>query len=124
MRNPDWKDVRWFRPDGHEMDEGDWNNIETKCLQMLLAGDAIDELDERGNVTRDDTMLVLLNAHYEAMPFTLPVFRNEGKWQLVLDTRTSSGRRRPRELPTGETYELIDRSMAIFRFKGVEDEED
>lgn len=52
MRDPNLKDVGWFRPDGKEMTPGDWN-FYAKSFGMLLVGDAIDELDERGNPVMD-----------------------------------------------------------------------
>lgn len=131
MRDPDLRDVLWFRPDGREMGSEDWNNPFSKSLGLLLAGDAIDELDERGNIIVDDTVLLLINAHYEPLPFTLPPFRFEGEWEfflghwdLMMDTRASTGRRSHSPLRTGEIYSLESRSMALFRFcSGMEEEE-
>ncbi|MFP5212184.1 MAG: glycogen debranching protein GlgX [Acidobacteriota bacterium] len=123
MRNANLKDVMWYRPDGGDMTEEDWNNPISKSLGMLLAGDAIDELDERGNRIVDDTMLVILNAHYESMPFILPAFRFEGQWEMfegewevVMDTRSSSGRVHRPLLKPGEQYEMESRSVAVLRF--------
>ncbi len=131
MRDPNLKDVLWYRPDGKEMAGEDWSNPFTKCLGMLLAGDAIDERDERGNTIIDDTMLLLLNAHYEPIFFTMPSFQFEGQWELfegqwelIMDTRSPSGRRRIRKLWPGETYELEGRSIALFSFRGGEREEE
>ena len=38
----------------------------------MLVGDAIAEVDERGEPIRDDTLLILLNAGDAAVTFTLP----------------------------------------------------
>jgi glycogen operon protein len=43
-----------------------------RCLGVRLAGDAIDERDERGEPLSDDTLLVLMNAQEASVPFTLP----------------------------------------------------
>jgi Alpha amylase, catalytic domain len=43
-----------------------WDPI--RCLGMLLGGATIDVRDRRGGPIRDDTFLVLLNAHYEPVP--------------------------------------------------------
>ncbi|MGA1876029.1 MAG: glycogen debranching protein GlgX [bacterium] len=116
MRDPNLKDVGWFRSDGHEMTERDWNNPDNHRLGMLLAGDAIDELDERGNPISDETLLVLLNAQ-EPAPFTLPLFREKGHWEPVLDTRTSTGMRSYSPLQPGSPYEMEAHSLALFRFQ-------
>ena len=57
------KDVAWFAPDGREMTDEAWNADFVRSLGMLLSGDAIDEVDERGEPIIGDTLLVLLNAH-------------------------------------------------------------
>ena len=125
MRDPHLKDVLWFRPDGAEMAKEDWDNPIVKSLGMLLAGDAINERDEHGVAIADDTMLLLINAHYEPLPFTMPPFRFEGQWELVMDTRTHSARRyRHPTLSPGEEYELEARSLALFSFPGASDEEE
>ena len=44
------KDLTWFRPDGQEMtDAGLAEPPGTRVLGLRLAGDAIDEVDDRGN---------------------------------------------------------------------------
>ncbi len=79
--------------------------------------------DRRGRAIRDDTFLVLLNAHYEPVPFVLPGLRNV-EWELVLDTA-----REPSFVPSGEAYgsaalyDLRDRSTALLRLNaGIEPE--
>lgn len=127
MRGGKLKDVRWLRPDGKEMTEGDWNNSHARCLSMLMPGDAesIDEVDERGNPISDDTLLLMLNAFYEPVAFALPAyFGNDGQWELILDTRSSTGKRRYHILSINEQYELVSRSVALFRFRHTEEEED
>ena len=49
IRGSEVKDVAWFRPDGKEMTDEDWNNSENRCFGLRLAGDAIEEIDERGD---------------------------------------------------------------------------
>ncbi len=57
------KDVAWLAPDGREMTDEAWNADFVRCLGMLLNGDAIEEVDERGELIVGDTLLILLNAH-------------------------------------------------------------
>jgi glycogen operon protein len=130
MRDPNLRDVHWLRPDGKEMGGEDWDDAHSQCIGMILAGDAIDEADERGNAIVDDTMMVILNAHFESIPFYMPPFElagqwdfSEGHWALVMDTRMAR-RKRDVRLRPGDSYELEARSMALFIFQGVEHEED
>ena len=111
------KDLTWFRADGKEMTEGDWNDAEIRCLGLRLAGDAIEEVDARGNRIVDDTLLILLNAQYIPISFILPAHRPKMRWELLLDTREATGKRQHRLMRGGNTYELVDRSLALLRLR-------
>jgi glycogen operon protein len=115
IRGSEVKDLAWFRPDGKEMTDEDWNNPQARCLGIRLAGDAIDEVDARGNRIIDDTLLILLNANYEPIPFILPAHRSKVRWELVLDTREPTGipKQRPKPMRGGTPYELEARSLAL-----------
>jgi isoamylase len=107
------KDLAWFRPDGKEMTEEDWNNPHTRCFGLRLAGDGIEEVDARGRRIVDDTFLILINAHHEPVPFLLPAHRRGVRWDLLVDTRTADGRVRQPSLKGGESYPLEGRNLAL-----------
>ncbi|HLL76038.1 MAG TPA: glycogen debranching protein GlgX [Pyrinomonadaceae bacterium] len=115
VRGSEVQDITWFRPDGEEMSERDWHDPARRSIAVRLAGDAIDETDERGRRLTDDTLLLLLNAHHEPMTFVLPAHRGEVRWHLAIDTRAPTGRRRnsPR-VRGGGKYRLVARSVALF----------
>jgi glycogen operon protein len=125
IRGSEVKDLAWFRPDGKEMSDEDWNNPETRCFALRLAGDAIEESGDRGNRIVDDTLLILLNTHHEPIPFTLPAHRRKVRWEVVLDTfEPSSSRRRQRLTRGGEVYDLKDRSLVVLRLPRSAEGED
>ncbi|MFO0852670.1 MAG: glycogen debranching protein GlgX [Gemmataceae bacterium] len=105
-------DVSWFAPSGKDMTDGDWTGF-VKCLGMRLAGDLIAETDERGEPIVGDTLLVLLNAHHEPIPFVLPPTNPEHTWERVFDTADDS--LPPTTTFPGDKYDLRDRSVAVFR---------
>ncbi len=115
IRGSEVKDLTWLRTDGKEMTEDDWTNPHTRCLGLRLSGDAIEEIDAKGERIVDDTFLILLNAYHEPVGFTLPAHRRGVRWETVLDTRTPEGRRHQRSLKGGEVYELEGRSVALLR---------
>lgn len=82
---------------------------------MRLAGDAIEEVDARGNRILDDTLLILLNAHYEVVNFVLPAHRRKVRWQIVFDTKEGNIKRRQRLIRGGSDYALEARSMVLLR---------
>ena len=120
IRGSEIKDITWFRPDGNEMTDEDWNNPEMRCFGFCLVGDALNEFDKLGNRIVDDTILILLNSHYEVIPFVLPVNESEVEWEVVLDTREATGRREHRPVPGDTPYDLEGRSLALFRLRSPE----
>jgi glycogen operon protein len=114
IRGSEVKDLVWFRPDGKEMTDEDWENGFARSLGLRLAGDAIEEVDDRGNPIVDDTLLIVLNAHYEPIPFVLPAHRRGVRWELVFDTRDAVNKGRVPLTRGGRTYELEARSLAVF----------
>jgi glycogen operon protein len=126
IRGSEVKDLAWFRPDGKEMSDDDWGNPETRCFGLRLAGDAIEELDDRGNRIVDDTLLILLNAHHEGVAFTLPAHRRKVRWQVVFDTHEPRiDPKKYRLMRGGEVYDLRERSLAVLRLpRSAETEEE
>ncbi len=111
IRGVDVKDVAWFDPDGREMTDESWTAAFVKCLGVRLAGDAIEETDDRGKRIVDDTLLILLNAHDKTIPFTLPRPGRRRSWTLVVDTAEShAGKSRIR---SGNAYSLQGRSLVV-----------
>ncbi|HEX8175814.1 MAG TPA: glycogen debranching protein GlgX [Pyrinomonadaceae bacterium] len=125
IRGSEVKDLSWFRPDGEEVQEEDWHNRSLNTLGIRFAGDAIDEVDERGRRITDDTLLLLLNAHDKQVSFTLPAHRREVRWELLLDTREATGQPKTRRpLKGSQPYRLEARSLALFCLQhGVQSEE-
>lgn len=80
-------DISWFRPDGSEMTDDDWDSGFGKSVAMFLNGRGISGLDARGELILDDSFLLLFNAHYEEIDFTLPSEEYGRAWQPVLDTK-------------------------------------
>jgi glycogen operon protein len=107
------KDVAWLAPDGMEMADEAWNADFVRSIGMLLSGDAIEEVDERGERITGDTLLVLLNAHTDKVPFTLPPLEADQQWQRIVDTIEEHAAERV--FRPGVRYPLQGRSVAVFR---------
>ncbi|HWQ36648.1 MAG TPA: glycogen debranching protein GlgX [Blastocatellia bacterium] len=118
IRGSEIRDLVWFRADGQEMTEEDWNNPLAHSISLRLAGDAIEEVDRFGNQIIDDTLLILMNAHHEPLQFTLPAHRDDVEWELILDTRHPTGRPdKPVLRGGGSAWEMAARSLALFRLR-------
>jgi isoamylase len=113
FRGTDVKDVTWLEPSGKEMTDEAWNAGFVRCLGVRWAGDVIEETDERGQKITGDTLLILLNAHFEKIVFTLPEHAADEHWQLIVDT--AEPRKDPQLVAGGEPYDLHERSLSVFR---------
>jgi isoamylase len=118
IRGAEVKDLSWVRPDGKEMTDDDWAQGYVRCRGVRLVGHAIDEKDAKGRPIVDDTFLLLLNAHHEPRPFTLPAHKRGVRWQPVFDTALYDTNAKPMTLfRGGEQYDLEARSLALLRLR-------
>jgi glycogen operon protein len=109
------KDVMWFNPGGNEMSEKEWNSPFARCLGMLISGDAIGLVDEHGEPVRDDTFLLLINAHHEPIPFVLPG-EEHLEWEQILDTANDDGfLKEPKKFSSGDDVDLGGRASCLFK---------
>jgi isoamylase len=115
IRGSEVKDIMWFNPGGTEMTDEEWGTSFVRTLGMMLSGDTIDVRDYQGEPIRDDTFLLLTNAHHEPLPFILPGEEDVG-WELILDTQVEAGfLERPKKLAAGDELEVRDRSLCLLR---------
>ena len=78
-------DIGWFRPDGQEMDDHDWQVGHARSLAVFLNGRGLPSPDAHGERIVDDDLLVVFNAAADPVEFALPDVLPSG-WQLLLDT--------------------------------------
>ena len=119
IRGSEVKDIVWFGTHGKEMTDEEWD-MGFRTMGIRLAGDAIEEKDTRGQPIVDDTFLILLNAHHEPVPFTLPAHKKGVRWKLVFDTSVSAEEKvlkRVKPLKGGHPYELSPRGFALMRLQ-------
>ncbi|MBV8488511.1 MAG: glycogen debranching protein GlgX, partial [Planctomycetaceae bacterium] len=119
LRGSGITDISFFEPCGKEMSDEAWGRGFVKSLGVRLAGDLLNDVDERGEPIQDETALILLNAYHEPMKFVLPQTREGQIWDCVLDTSKEEDVNcvhRP-----GESYEVHDRTFALL-FTRVEAE--
>jgi len=113
IRGQEQKDIAWYSPDGKPMNDEAWNAGFVKCLGLYLDGDMIGEMNERGEPIVGESMLLLLNAHHEKIPFKLPAIEKKGSWAALLDTfeLPADGQ----SLQPGTEYQLQGRSLAVLK---------
>jgi len=76
----DRDDLDWYRPDGQLMTLDDWGASFARSVTMALSG-------ATGDHTRpDDPFLIMLNAWWEPLDFTIPESLRGLAWQVEVDT--------------------------------------
>ncbi|MPZ42718.1 MAG: glycogen debranching protein GlgX [Betaproteobacteria bacterium] len=107
------KDIVWLRPDGAEMSEEEWQQEFARCLGVLLAGDASDQVDDRGRPVVDRSFVVLFNAHHDDIEFTLPPCIGARQWLQMVDTTEARAAEDPPTFAGNARYPLRGRSLAL-----------
>ena len=109
-------DVAWFRPDGTEMTEEDWQEGFAKSIIVFLNGDAIDTPDSRGEPIVGESFLVMFNGHHEALAFTMPGPTFGERWISTVDTADAF--REGDQAKAGDQMTLDARSLVLLRRAG------
>jgi isoamylase len=118
IRRGGLSDISWFRPDGAEMTDDDWDAGFAKSLTVFLNGDALPDPDPRGRRVTDDSFLLLFNGHYGDVTFSLPGKDWGRRWMREFDTASgevASGGPTRRARTAGAKVNVAARSVQVFR---------
>ena len=108
-------DIAWLRPDSRHMTDEDWTSGRPPSIAIFLNGRGIPDRNEIGERIIDDSFLLLINAHYEQVTFTLPDATYGRVWEVVVDTANpllAGVRRHP---SPGGRQRLRPRSMRVLQ---------
>jgi isoamylase len=86
IRNSVERDIAWYTADGSEMPDDAWNANWARSIGILLNGNTLQVADDEGHPVKDSSFLILINASYEGVEFTLPPQPHGAPWREVLDT--------------------------------------
>ncbi|MDH4612497.1 glycogen debranching protein GlgX [Pseudomonas sp. BN102] len=110
------KDVTWLAPDGAEMTEEQWLDDHARCMGMLMDGRAQPTGIRRSGA--DATLLLLVNAHHEAVNFRLPEVAQGSGWACLLDTDRPDLRALEAHA-FGAEYAVASRSLLLFELQAA-----
>jgi isoamylase len=106
----DVKDATWLSPCGEEMTIEQWHDGNARCFGLLLDGRAQESgIRRRGS---DATLLLVYNAHFDVVDFTLQNVPDGKDWLALIDTNQPDGQLA--SFPFGHTYSVTGRSMVAF----------
>ncbi|HVL56190.1 MAG TPA: glycogen debranching protein GlgX [Burkholderiaceae bacterium] len=104
-------DVTWLSPDATPMEQSQWDDPLMRCFGMLIDGRA-----QASGIRRpasDATLLLVFNAHHDAVEFTLPEVPGGDRWTCLIDTNQPV-RQELEQFDSGATYLVTGRSMLLF----------
>jgi isoamylase len=105
------KDVMWINSGGQEMKNEEWSDANLRCFGMLLDGRA-----QATGIIRpaaDATLLIVLNAHHDAVAFKLPDVAGPDRWYCLIDTNDPDRDDTP-VFETYDDYQAAGRSLLLF----------
>ena len=95
------------------MTDDDWQAGFAKSLGVFLNGDALPDPDPRGRRLRDDSFLLLFNAHHDDVTFVLPGKEWGRRWMTELTTVSDPSLRRAKT--AGAKVTVAGRSVQVLR---------
>jgi glycogen operon protein len=119
LRGGNVKDLYWFNPAGTEMTDQAWNSG-VRALGVALIGPMMDEVDERRRPVRDDILLIYFNGGPTPVDFHTPAPAERClSLERLLDTSDPTAI--PKTYDPKRPFTLEDRSMAVFRIIGLDE---
>lgn len=115
VKHNGFKDLTWFRPDGKEMTNGDWQSGNLSALGLIKAGDNLKNIKKETKPKFDNTLMILMNAGTEEIEFIIPLNGVSRIWEIVIDTSSPGTRGSAGRIGSGEQYRMLDRSLAVLK---------
>ena len=76
----------WYTPSGSAMTAADWSDPSALATAFYLDGSDAPDRAADGTLLLDDDFLVLVNAWWEPLAFTLPATKEQAAWRAEIDT--------------------------------------
>jgi glycogen operon protein len=123
IRGAGIKDIMWLDTDGTEMSAENWNSGIFRVLGVVLSGDTMDVRTKEGEPIKDDTFMLLFNAHHEDVTFTL-AGKQDVSWEMLVNTEAETGfLPEPTTHQSGDELNVVARSLVLLRLvKGSQED--
>jgi isoamylase len=108
-------ELGWFTPAGAPMNDGDWSDPNALALGIHLDGSDDPDLAADGSLLLDDDFLVLVNAWWEPLDFTIPPTRPEQVWQAEIDSYDPGRTAGAAQRQAGDRVTVGPRSVSVWR---------
>ncbi|MGA1439012.1 MAG: glycogen debranching protein GlgX [Ilumatobacteraceae bacterium] len=113
-------DMAWFRPDGDEMSDGDWEQGHAKSVGVFMNGASIQATDQFGGRIVDDTFFLIFNASELSLDWRMPAAGWGTEWTIDLDSSDPRLGQYPQEghpstIGAGAVIPVLDRTAIVLR---------
>jgi isoamylase len=108
-------ELQWFTPLGTAMDDADWADPSALAIGIYLDGSDDPDRAEDGTPLIDDDFLVLVNAFWEPLDFTVPATRPDAAWQAEMDTFDPEAPAAAPRRAAGEQVTVGPRSVVVLK---------
>ena len=108
-------ELGWFSPAGTPMTQADWADGEALALGVYLDGSDAPDTGPDGQPMLDDDFLVLVNAWWKPISFTIPPARAGQVWLRELDSYDPPGAGAAPPARAGEPVTAGPRSVLVLR---------
>ena len=108
-------DISWYNPDGSEMSQEQWDVGYAKSIALFLNGNRIPSPGPQGQKISDDSFLLLFNAYWETIEFSLPQSFADDEWQIVIDTKEPRFVTEKQTFTGNHAVPVIGRSIVVLR---------
>ena len=118
LSGADAHELGWFVPAGTPMTDVDWKDDSALALAVYLDGSDSPDRAADGTPLLDDDFLILVNAWWELLDFTLPVTRgpaDDRVWQVEVNTFEGTNPSPVRPLRAGDLFTVSPRSVVVLR---------
>jgi isoamylase len=105
----------WFTPAGTAMTDADWADGSALALAVYLNGSDDPDRAADGTLLTDDDFLVLVNAWWQPLSFTIPAVRAGLAWQPEIDTYDPARPAAAPALRAGGQQAVGPRSVVVLR---------
>ncbi|HEY2503913.1 MAG TPA: glycogen debranching protein GlgX [Mycobacterium sp.] len=110
LTGPAAADLRWFTPSGDDMTPQDWMDPIARTIALFIDGSTDPDVDADGTPLIDNDFLVLVNAWWEPLTFSVPGSFALNPWEIVCDSFDPARTGR-----TGPQVEVGPRSAVVMR---------
>ncbi len=108
-------ELGWFTPAGTAMTGADWAYPDARAVALCLDGSDDPDRAGDGSPLIDDDFLVLVNAWWEPIAFTIPATRDGLAWHPSIDTYDPARPAAEAVLRAGDQRTVSPRSIVVLR---------